>query len=216
MWGQWAHYLYCTAMSVVQLHRACRKIIALPASWHARHQSTLADPYQPSTDGTPTDATTTTQLAVAFALDNPKQPQQQAVYAFLPLRSYGLKFILQADWQVPSSREAVDGDSPWNQALRDEVPSLLLSAMHALMDLASTNAVDAGTSAAADMGGQLVLPPSLPQQQQSGLSVLPRWSRESWLDCWLRCLPLEGQAQGFFAAFPLRYAIGPVDLVCCC
>lgn len=41
-----------------------------------------------------------TQLALAFQLDHPQQPQQQSVYAFLPLRSYGLRFVLQADWQV--------------------------------------------------------------------------------------------------------------------
>jgi hypothetical protein len=32
----------------------------------------------------------------------------------------------QADWVVPSSREAVDGDSPWNQALRAHIPTAFL------------------------------------------------------------------------------------------
>ena len=48
------------------------------------------------------------------------RPAQQSVFAFLPLRSYGLRFVLQADWVVPSNREAVDCDSGWNQRLRDE------------------------------------------------------------------------------------------------
>lgn len=131
------------------------------------------------------------------------------MYAFLPLRSYGLRFILQADWQVPSSREAVDADSPWNQALRDEVPALLMSAMHAFVELAGSTDSNAGSGnvEASSSGGQLELPRSLPQQQQQqqGLKMLPRLSREGWLDCWLSCLPLEGQAQGFFAALPIRY-----------
>ncbi len=90
-----------------------------------------------------------------------RRPEQQSVYAFLPLRSYGLRFVLQvrlipsfagptssgveclardgthaavcvalwvrlahpqADWVVPSSREAVDSDNAWNQALRLHIP----------------------------------------------------------------------------------------------
>ncbi|XP_021745800.1 uncharacterized protein LOC110711690 isoform X2 [Chenopodium quinoa] len=53
---------------------------------------------------------------------------QQPVFAFLPLRTYGLKFILQADFVLPSSREEVDGDSPWNQWLLSEFPVLFVNA----------------------------------------------------------------------------------------
>lgn len=31
----------------------------------------------------------------------------EQAYAWLPLRSYGLRFLIQADWRVPSSREAI-------------------------------------------------------------------------------------------------------------
>nr|GFD14301.1 histidine kinase-, DNA gyrase B-, and HSP90-like ATPase family protein [Tanacetum cinerariifolium] len=54
--------------------------------------------------------------------------EHQPVFAFLPLRNYGLKFIIQADFILPSSREEVDGDSPWNQWLLSEFPNLFLSA----------------------------------------------------------------------------------------
>lgn len=40
--------------------------------------------------------------------------EKQPVFAFLPLRSYGLKFILQGDFIFPFSREEVYGDSAWN------------------------------------------------------------------------------------------------------
>ena len=65
-----------------------------------------------------------TTVAAAFVLGGGPlpggRPAQQSVFAFLPLRSYGLRFVLQADWVVPSNREAVDCDSGWNQRLRDE------------------------------------------------------------------------------------------------
>ncbi|XP_071735691.1 protein NO VEIN-like [Rutidosis leptorrhynchoides] len=59
----------------------------------------------------------------------------QPVFAFLPLRIYGLKFIIQADFILPSSREEVDGDSPWNQWLLSEFPDLFVSAELAFCNL---------------------------------------------------------------------------------
>lgn len=44
------------------------------------------------------------------------------VFAFLPLRSYGFRFTLQADWKVTSSRETVDTNTNWNLLIRDEIP----------------------------------------------------------------------------------------------
>ena len=55
------------------------------------------------------------------------QPQQ--VFAFLPLRSYGFRFIVQGDFDLPSSREDVNSDSAWNQWLREEIPYLFVEAM---------------------------------------------------------------------------------------
>lgn len=52
-----------------------------------------------------------------------QETPNQHVFAFLPLRSYGFRFILQADWAVTSSREAIDASSPKNINLRDQVPS---------------------------------------------------------------------------------------------
>jgi hypothetical protein len=190
---------------------------------------------------------TSTELALAFSLDNPKQPCQQPVYAFLPMRSYGLRFVLQADWQMPSSREAVDADSAWNQALRDHVPDMLLAAMEAFSNLADDQAdavedppaVAAGPAdqTAAAGTGKAVPPadsaaahesqahnapaehahvqeqqqqqgPTLQKQQQKQKESIPKLaaqlSHAGWLDCWLRCLPVEGEAQGFFAALPYR------------
>eukprot|EP01018_Ginkgo_biloba_P025050 Gb_08163 [translate_table: standard] len=76
----------------------------------------------------------TTEIALAFTLSEDPSGEygpyleQQPVFAFLPLRAYGLKFILQGDFILPSSREEVDGDSAWNQWLLSEFPELFVSA----------------------------------------------------------------------------------------
>ncbi|XP_060717612.1 uncharacterized protein wu:fj29h11 [Tachysurus vachellii] len=76
-----------------------------------------------------------TELALAFQLSNDSegevkvQPRQQPVFAFLPLRSFGFRFVVQGDFDIPSSREDVDRDSSWNQWLRSEIPQLFLEAM---------------------------------------------------------------------------------------
>lgn len=76
-----------------------------------------------------------TEISIAFTLketdDGEYSPRldQQPVFAFLPLRTYGLKFILQGDFTLPSSREEVDGNSPWNQWLLSEFPGLFVSAL---------------------------------------------------------------------------------------
>ncbi|KAL2923355.1 Chaperone protein HtpG [Bienertia sinuspersici] len=75
-----------------------------------------------------------TEISIALTLNESGTGEyepclgQQPVFAFLPLRTYGLKFILQADFVLPSSREEVDGDSPWNQWLLSEFPALFVNA----------------------------------------------------------------------------------------
>ncbi|KAI3716434.1 hypothetical protein L1987_67311 [Smallanthus sonchifolius] len=75
-----------------------------------------------------------TEISIAFALEVLKDGSyipkldHQSVFAFLPLRTYGLKFIIQGDFILPSSREEVDSDSPWNQWLLSEFPNLFVSA----------------------------------------------------------------------------------------
>lgn len=48
--------------------------------------------------------------------------------------------LLQADFIVPSSREAVDCDSAWNEVLREQVPSLFLQALQSFQQLAASSA----------------------------------------------------------------------------
>ena len=105
------------------------------------------------------DGISTTEITLAFPLRDPPRahgaeaeraapPPALDVFAYLPLRSYGLRFLLQADWMVPSSREAVDASSAWNQFLRDRVPALLRHAADEFVARASAR-LEAGDAASA-------------------------------------------------------------------
>lgn len=83
----------------------------------------------------------TTEISIAFTLQETENGDyiphldQQPVFAFLPLRTYGFKFILQGDFVLPSSREEVDEDSPWNQWLLSEFPGLFVGAERSFCEL---------------------------------------------------------------------------------
>ncbi|KAL8982251.1 MAG: hypothetical protein Q9205_003180 [Flavoplaca limonia] len=66
-------------------------------------------------------------LAFPRLVDGELQPQQ--VHRFLPIRSYGFKFIIQAHFHLTCSREAILEGSSWNHELRDLVPPAFLSAV---------------------------------------------------------------------------------------
>lgn len=63
-------------------------------------------------------------------------PPLQQAFAWLPLRSYGFRFIIQADWVVPSSREAITETDPFNQSLREELPAAFANASVQLLERA--------------------------------------------------------------------------------
>ncbi|CAI9117666.1 OLC1v1019113C2 [Oldenlandia corymbosa var. corymbosa] len=82
-----------------------------------------------------------TEISLAFTLEETGEGsyapllKQQPVFAFLPLRTYGLKFILQGDFVLPSSREEVDGNSPWNQWILAEFPEVFVNAQQSFSNL---------------------------------------------------------------------------------
>jgi hypothetical protein len=49
----------------------------------------------------------------------------QPLFAYLPLRSFGFRFILQGDFEVPATREDVLRDNAWNEWLKKEMVRLL-------------------------------------------------------------------------------------------
>ncbi|KAL6970999.1 hypothetical protein U1Q18_030681 [Sarracenia purpurea var. burkii] len=95
-------------------------------TWLVESQELQADIIRPDVK--------TTEISIAFTLQESDNGDyipcldQQPVFAFLPLRRYGLKFIIQGDFVLPSSREEVDGDSPWNQWLLSKFPDLFVGA----------------------------------------------------------------------------------------
>ena len=73
------------------------------------------------------------RLRMYFTLYLLQNLPPQNVFAYLPLRSYGFRFIIQGDFEVPSSREDVDSDKSWNQWLREEIPQLFIDALSVFM-----------------------------------------------------------------------------------
>ena len=66
-----------------------------------------------------------------FQKESPKEIQ--SVYAFLPVRCYGLPFLLQADFLLTTSRQDVIEDSAWNQHLRDASVDAFVAAIEILV-----------------------------------------------------------------------------------
>ncbi|KAH6697490.1 hypothetical protein F5X68DRAFT_238913 [Plectosphaerella plurivora] len=67
------------------------------------------------------------ELVLGFPISPPEgneHPTQNA-YAFLPIRDFGFRFIIQADFVVAASRE----DLEWNITLRDTIPSAFATAV---------------------------------------------------------------------------------------
>jgi len=68
-----------------------------------------------------------TELCLAFPVDNAQTTlPKMDVFAYLPLRSFGFTFIIQADFVVPASRQDVTQDSDWNQWLVQQIPRLFV------------------------------------------------------------------------------------------
>ncbi|CAF0986825.1 unnamed protein product [Adineta steineri] len=71
-----------------------------------------------------------TTIAIAYPLEGLTNSSvvplsSQPVFAYLPVRSFDFRFILQADFEVPSSRQDIHRDNLWNDWLKSEMPSLL-------------------------------------------------------------------------------------------
>ncbi|RMX70478.1 hypothetical protein DD238_000383 [Peronospora effusa] len=83
------------------------------------------------THGRPTEIALTLPVAVhqKDSSERSDRPPLQQVFAYLPLRSYGFRFILQGDFEIPSSREAITNGSEWNEWLVSKFPPLVRAAV---------------------------------------------------------------------------------------
>ena len=71
-----------------------------------------------------------TTIAIAYPLNGIEQassmrPPPQSLFAYLPLRPFGFRFILQADFEIPANRQDIRRDNLWNNWLLTEMPQLL-------------------------------------------------------------------------------------------
>jgi hypothetical protein len=86
----------------------------------------------PSNAKRPGSSTTTIWLAFPTTQTGQRDVPSQSVYAFLPIRDYGFKFLIQADFLLIASREDIDSSSAWNQHLLRSIPSAILDAIRVL------------------------------------------------------------------------------------
>ncbi|VVB85353.1 Uncharacterised protein [uncultured archaeon] len=73
-----------------------------------------------------------TEIILAFPLNEDQTAatyNEQFVFAYLPVQKYGFKFIIQADFLLPVSREDILKDNDWNKWLRDNICSVFLQAL---------------------------------------------------------------------------------------
>ncbi|RNA18989.1 hypothetical protein BpHYR1_038870 [Brachionus plicatilis] len=77
----------------------------------------------------PAECVQSTELCLAFPLDDLNNLNRMDVFAYLPLRSFGFKFIIQADFVVPASRQDINQDNEWNQWLAKQIPSLFIKSL---------------------------------------------------------------------------------------
>ncbi len=75
----------------------------------------------------------TTEVILAFPLKedgSPDASREQYVFAFLPVRKYGFRFIIQADFILSANREDIIKDNEWNEWLRDSIVKVFLDAVN--------------------------------------------------------------------------------------
>ncbi|KAH8648915.1 hypothetical protein BGZ60DRAFT_422582 [Tricladium varicosporioides] len=69
------------------------------------------------------------EILLAFPV-NSLEPEleKQQVFAFLPIRSYGFRFLLQADFLLTANQEDIDTSLYWNKALLSACVDLIVAA----------------------------------------------------------------------------------------
>jgi hypothetical protein len=80
------------------------------------------------------EGVTRSELVLALPLDaggGADASREREAHAYLPVRGYGFRFVVQADFILCSSREDILADRPWNLWLRDQVAPLFVAAVEA-------------------------------------------------------------------------------------
>lgn len=79
-------------------------------------------------------STPDSEIVLAFPVDDAGKSlstSECATFAFLPIRAFGFRFCIQADFLLSSAREDIQTARPWNAALRDAIaPAFVASLQH--------------------------------------------------------------------------------------
>ena len=73
-----------------------------------------------------------TEIILSFPLKGDYSPDisnEQFVFAYLPIREYGFKFIIQADFILLVTREDIMNDNKWNEWLRNSISEVFIEAV---------------------------------------------------------------------------------------
>ncbi|TNN05340.1 ATP binding region ATPase isoform 2 [Schistosoma japonicum] len=65
-----------------------------------------------------------TEISLAVSLTDPEPLQPCPIFSYLPVRSVGLRFFVNADFDLTSSREDVDSTSAWNRWIVGKIPNV--------------------------------------------------------------------------------------------
>lgn len=88
----------------------------------------MNDIHEPKRDGIKE-----TEIVLAFPIDESGKAAPILgceTFAFLPIREFGFKFYIQADFVLASSREGIHEELDWNKRLRDSISSAFVDAIH--------------------------------------------------------------------------------------
>lgn len=105
-------------------------------------------------------------------------PPAQPVFAYLPLCSYGFRFILQADFEVPANRQEILHDNVWNEWLKSEMTCLLALAYDEFQKL-----------------------PSLLASSQISTQIDTKITEIQTITFFLKFFPLQNEPKPFFNTF---------------
>ena len=84
-----------------------------------------------------------TDAAVKIELSLDTNECLYPIYAFLPTKAAVFQFVLQADFLLPASREALKEDDPWNRHLIDKVPDLFVDMIVQIASTVRANSIQA-------------------------------------------------------------------------
>ncbi|CAI5746147.1 unnamed protein product [Peronospora destructor] len=140
------------------------------------------------------------------------RPPLQQVFAYLPLRSYGFRFILQGDFEIPSSREAITNGSEWNEWLVSKFPPLLSAAVSSYISTFERDETSdgqlSGKNVIAAMSHLVSLLPVENEVQAPFRNIIPEIMRELRQVKWL--------ASAFFTpSSSVEKLLMPSDLIDC-